>query len=297
MFEKLKARSAFTKELSRPDITKAYALPKPDAPWYPTHKKVHESLAELRATYDHYTAEITSRDGLKLRAIVYPCTNQKPRGTVIFIHGYTSHAEREWAVPGLFYLSIGFNVIIPYQRAHGLSEGKYISFGAMEKFDMLGWIDFAKKAFPDCPTVIHGLSMGGGIALQLCDAENADIKGVIADGPSFGIKYTFKHISASFGEKHKNAIYDHLNDIFFKTFGVQASVTDVENHVRQSNCPILLTAGSMENREDNFKGLESICPKPVKIVILPGCNHGNGMYKQTELFQSEIKAFLSTLDL
>ena len=31
---------------------------------------------------------------------------------------------------------------------------------------------------------------------------------------------------------------------------------------------------------------------PVSICILPGCNHGNGMYKQTELYQAAIKAFI-----
>lgn len=31
---------------------------------------------------------------------------------------------------------------------------------------------------------------------------------------------------------------------------------------------------------------------PTTVVILPGCNHGNGMYKQTNLYQSAIKEFL-----
>lgn len=33
-------------------------------------------------------------------------------------------------------------------------------------------------------------------------------------------------------------------------------------------------------------------PNEMDIVILPGCNHGNGMYKQTELYQGRIKQFL-----
>jgi len=33
-------------------------------------------------------------------------------------------------------------------------------------------------------------------------------------------------------------------------------------------------------------------PEETDVVILPGCNHGNGMYKQTEMYQSAIKSFL-----
>ena len=33
-------------------------------------------------------------------------------------------------------------------------------------------------------------------------------------------------------------------------------------------------------------------PKETEIIILPGCNHGNGMYKQTKLYQSVIKEFI-----
>ena len=30
-------------------------------------------------------------------------------------------------------------------------------------------------------------------------------------------------------------------------------------------------------------------PKQTDIIILPGCNHGNGMYKQTEMYQKAIE--------
>ena len=40
-------------------------------------------------------------------------------------------------------------------------------------------------------------------------------------------------------------------------------------------------------------GFKRISPKETEIIILPGCNHGNGMYKQTDLYQSVIKKFIS----
>jgi hypothetical protein len=41
-----------------------------------------------------------------------------------------------------------------------------------------------------------------------------------------------------------------------------------------------------------FALLKSRNPKPTQIIILPGCNHGNGMYKQTELYQKTIREFI-----
>lgn len=143
------------------------------------HKKVHNSLEEINKL-PHEVLEVKSSDGLTMRGIYYPAAEKSDK-TVICIHGYSSHAEREWAFPGLFYHSIGFNVLIPYQRAHGLSEGKKITFGVLEVFDMIQWIHKTNEKTPNGKILIHGLSMGGGIALELADlSEIHCIKGIIS---------------------------------------------------------------------------------------------------------------------
>ena len=91
--------------LKRPNINKAYAMVKESDSRYDTIKKVHESLDEIRKN-PHDILEITSKDNLKLKAVYYPNAKESDV-TVICVHGYTSHAEREWAFPGLFYLSLG----------------------------------------------------------------------------------------------------------------------------------------------------------------------------------------------
>lgn len=292
MFSNFMAKIVFKKLLSRPDISKAYALTDPSDSWYPTLKKVHESLAEIQKL-THQTADITSFDGYKLKAICYPAQNAK--GTVVCIHGYTSHAEREWAFPGLFYLSQGFNVVIPYQRAHGLSEGKFITFGALEKRDMVLWLKKINQMYPSSPVVVHGLSMGGGIALQLCDVENPTLKGIVADAPSLNINYLFNDVAHGVCKNNKKSaqkLFEALKKLFEKKFGVQTDITDAEQYVAKSRYPLLFAAGSCENRQKGFEHLAEICPQQTRTVILPGCNHGNGMYKQTEMFQGALAQFL-----
>lgn len=287
MFEKLKASILFQKFLGRPNIDKAYAMVPETDSWYDTIRKVHDSLAEIQ-TRPHELLEIISRDGLKLKGVYYPNGSDK---TVICVHGYTSHAEREWAFPGLFYLSLGYNVLIPYQRAHGLSEGKYISFGALERLDMADWVSKVNTLHPAGKILIHGLSMGGAIVLNLTNMELENVKCLIADAPNTSIQNVFRGVAKSVFKKNTDQITAYMNRRFQDEFGCKIEDFESLEIVSEGRYPLLLSAGSMEHFEDTFAAIEKNNPAETEIIILPGCNHGNGMYKQTELHQGKIKTF------
>ena len=291
MFEKIKAKLIFGKLLSRPNINKAYAMVGPEDSWYNTIKKVHESLDEIQKL-PHEVLEVTSSDSKMLRCIYYPAAEKSDR-TVICIHGYSSHAEREWAFPGLFYHSLGFNVLIPYQRAHGLSEGDKITFGMLESFDMIKWIERINEITPSGKILIHGLSMGGGIALALSDhSELTSIKGIIADAPTPGVESFFYNVSKDIFGKNGDLVAKCAIDDINKYTGLEAKNFDFVETVKNSAFPLLLSAGSMENLEDLFNKIKQNNPCDTDIIILDGCNHGNGMYKQTEVYHNKIKAFI-----
>ena len=291
MLEKLKANILFTKFLQRPNINKAYAMVKETDPWYETITKVHKSLAEIQKL-PHQTIEIISHDNLKLKGIYYPC-DKSSNVTVICAHGYTSHAEREWAFPGLFYLSLGYNVLIPYQRAHGLSEGKLISFGALEYRDMLGWVNKVNEITPNDSIIIHGLSMGGEIALTLADKAMKNVKGIISDAPNVSIKTLFDNVVKYTFKKDSEKIVPYVIERFNKEFAVDIEDFECVDIVSNSKYPILLSAGSKENLDELFADIKNKNPNNTEIIILPGCDHGNGMYKQTELYQKAIIEFIN----
>ncbi len=290
MFEKLNANILFDKLLQRPDINKAYAMVPQTDSWYDTIKKVHDSLDEIRKE-PHELLEIKSKDNLKLKALYYPNANGN-NVTVVCVHGYTSHAEREWAFPGLFYLSLGYNVLIPYQRAHGLSEGKYISFGALEHLDMVEWVNKVNEMNPNGKIIIHGLSMGGGIVLDLSKIKMENVKCLIADAPSDSIKRVFSNVSKEIFKTNSDKMVYYAGERFKKEFGYDIAEFERIEIVSKSQYPILLSAGSNEHLEGLFEAIEKENPNDTRIIILPGCAHGNGMYKQTELYQGEIKRFI-----
>ena len=289
MFEKLKANILFHQLLKRPDIDKAYRMVGPEDSWYDTITTVHNSLAEIHKL-PRENWEIASHDGLRLRAVYYPCEGSDK--TVVWVHGYTSHAERESAFPGLFYRSLGFNVLIPYLRAHGPSEGKYISFGALEHLDILRWVDKVNEITPDGSILIHGLSMGGGIVLDLACKEMKNVKCLIADAPSVSIEQFFSNVTNATFKKDQDKIYSHACQRFQKEFSRKAADFDRVSNIAEGRYPLLLSAGSEEHQEETLNTIQERNPQQTSVVILPGCNHGNGMYKQTEMYQNAIRDFL-----
>ena len=288
MFEKLKANILFSQLLKRPNIDKAYAMVGPEDSWYDTITKVHDSLAQIRKL-PHEMLTITTRDGLKQQAIYYPAQSKK---TMIWVHGYTSHAERESAFPGLFYRSLGCNVLVVYLRAHGISEGKYISLGALEHLDIMDWVDKINEMIPDGQIVIHGLSMGGGIVLDLACCDMRNVKCLVCDAPSVTLDQIFKAVAAGVFKKEHEKIVPKILQRFREEFHANAEDFDRMENIRSGKYPLLLSAGSNEQMDEVLERIRQRNPMDTQIVILPGCNHGNGMYKQTEMYQTAIKEFL-----
>ena len=289
MLEKFKANILFHQLLKRHDINKAYKLVGPEDSWYDTITTVHNSLAEIQKL-PHENWEITSHDGLKLKAVYYPCGNSEK--TIVWVHGYTSHAERESAFPGLFYRSMGFNVLIPYLRAHGPSEGKYLSFGALEHLDMMRWVDKVNEVHSNGSIMLHGLSMGGGIVLDLAAHEMKNVKCLIADAPSVSIEKFFCDVSAGVFKKDGPKVAEFAMRRFQKEFNADPKAFDRVKNIKNGRYPLLLSAGSNEHMDEVLAEIQQNNPMKTDIVVLPGCNHGNGMYKQTEMYQGAIKEFL-----
>ena len=280
MLKKLITNIAFHKIVKRPDISKAYKMVGPKDSWCDTITTVHRSLEQIRML-PHENWEVTSHDGFSLKAVYYPGSSDK---TMIWVHGYTSHAERESAFPGLFYHNLGFNVLVPYLRAHGPSQGKYISLGPLEAMDMEKWVCLVNQRHPDGKILLHGLSMGGGIVLDLATRELENVSCIISDAPSTNI--------LGYAPEGKEDILCYMRQRYQKVFSVNSQDYDRIHNIANGRYPLLLSAGSNEKMDEILQAIKERNPMPTSVIILPGCNHGNGMYKQTKLYQDSIVLFL-----
>ena len=142
-----------------------------------------ESLPRaLRWLRDHNAepVQITSFDGLTLRGHWVPA--EQPKATIILFHGYRTHYIHDFAGIFSMYHSIGLNLLLVRQRAHGESEGKYITFGVRERKDALSWIEFHNRAHGMDNVFLGGMSMGASTVLFAAGEElPPNVRGITAD--------------------------------------------------------------------------------------------------------------------
>ena len=68
------------------------------------------------------------------------------------------------------------------QRAHGESDGKYITFGVNERRDALSWIDFHNRTHGMDNVFLGGMSMGASTVLFAAGEElPPNVRGITAD--------------------------------------------------------------------------------------------------------------------
>lgn len=116
---------------------------------------------------DREALEISSRDGLRLRAWLY---DRGSDVTVILCHGYRGGPEELSGIAAHLY-ERGMNVVLIYQRAHGLSEGSYFTMGVKEKYDAADWAKELARRKPEGKIVLFGWSMGGSTVMGAVGEE------------------------------------------------------------------------------------------------------------------------------
>ena len=62
---------------------------------------------------------------------------------------------------------MGHNLLLIDERAHGRSEGRTITFGIQERWDVESWARFAVERFgADVQIILYGVSMGAATVLM-----------------------------------------------------------------------------------------------------------------------------------
>ncbi len=70
---------------------------------------------------------------------------------------------------------LGYNILVIDNRAHGLSQGKYLSMGFKEYRDIIRWGEMLHDRFQQKNIVLHGICIGSSVALfALCAPECPD---------------------------------------------------------------------------------------------------------------------------
>ncbi|MCH5161794.1 MAG: alpha/beta hydrolase [Clostridiales bacterium] len=76
-------------------------------------------------------------------------------------HGYWASPRSMQPYAKIFWEK-GYDVLMPYARAHGASGGKYVGMAWIDRFDVMRWIDRTVEMYgKDIKILTMGVSMGG----------------------------------------------------------------------------------------------------------------------------------------
>lgn len=244
--------------------------------------------------HDAQDVYMKSYDGLMLHALWIPADN--PRGTVLFAHGYRSTMLVDFGLAFEFYHSMGMNLLIPEQRCHGKSQGRYITFGVKESRDMLSWIDYHNSHFGRSPILLSGLSMGASTMLYLADKDLPNnVKGLIADCGFTSPKEILSSVFTSV--THLPAIPSiWVTELVARMFaGFSLYQCDSRKILKNNKLPLIMVHGT----DDNFVPCDmsregyAVCVGEKQLLLVEGAEHGVSFLVDGERYRAMIIEFLN----
>ncbi|WP_041610925.1 alpha/beta hydrolase [Treponema brennaborense] len=237
---------------------------------------------------------ITAKDGLQLHGYFIAAKVPSDR-YALAVHGYKMSAAA-MAQYARHYYERGWNVLVPDQRSHGLSEGRYIGMGAPERYDMIEWIRYLTEKDSAARVVLHGVSMGAAtVMLTTGEPLPANVRAAVED-------CGYSSIDAEFTYQLKQS----FNLPRFPLIPVTSLVTklragyffgegDCVRAVGRSVTPTLFIHGDADTFVP-FAMLDQVyeaasCEK--EKLVVPGAAHADSVDDAPDLYWAAVDSFLS----
>ena len=262
-----------------------------------TIKKNQEEENQLASQWSNSIknekVEVTAKDGITLRGTEY-IKDDKINNWVIVLHGYHSNPESVISV-GMHFSEKGYNVLIPYMRATGESEGEYIGMGWLDKDDLKCWIDLIIKQNNNSNIILHGSSMGAATVLMASGDElPSNVKAIIEDSGYTSVWDIF----ASEAKARFNLPTFPILNMFEIVANVRANYDIKEasalEQVKNNKTPILFIHGDADDFVPEYmceKLYEAANCKKDKLII-HSAGHTESRYKEPETYYNKIFDFL-----
>lgn len=255
-------------------------------------KKVFDNAIAEFEKIPYEKVEIKSHDGLRLTGRYYHVKDEAP--LEIMCHGYKGNVVRDFCGNWKIAKEAERNVLLIDERAHGDSEGHTITFGIVERKDVLKWIEYANERFKNVQIMISGVSMGAATVLMVSEMDLPEnVKGILADCPYDVPANVIKKVIHSDMGLPVKLVYPlvKLSGMIFGKFNLDEAspVTAVKN----AKVPILLIHGD----EDRLVPYEMSCniykaaPDKIEFHTIHDAGHAINYMTAPEEYTKIVHAF------
>ena len=258
----------------------------PEGEQYDPHAEMILKAIERMLPEPYEEIRITARDGVWLYGRYYHMYENAP--VILFFHGYRSCSIRDGN--GIFELckKHGYNIMMIDQRAHGKSEGRTMTFGVFERFDVLSWIDYTvERVGKKTRIVLAGISMGAATVLMASNLNlPPNVKGIMADCPYSSPKDILCCVLKSL--KLPSGVLYQLARFSARIYGgVNIEEASAKEAVAETQIPILFIHGD----DDRFvpcnmsQECYDACASDKKIVFVKNAGHGISYCVDAKLYE------------
>ena len=255
------------------------------------HNTITKCVAEvLEVPYEE--VKVLSHDGLVLSGKYYHLKDDAP--IIMFFHGYRCSAIRDGNGIFLYTRKLGFNVFLADQRAHGKSQGKTITFGVKERYDVQSWVNYFTKRFGEQQKIyLSGLSMGGATVLMASNIglpEN--VIGILADCPYSSPKAILCKVIKQLGFPVKiTYALAKLSAKWLGKFDMEES--SAIQAIRESEIPTLIMHGNADDFVPCSMSMDCQLAgeEHVQLVLIKDAAHGMSHCVDTPSYEKAAYAF------
>lgn len=256
--------------------------------WEPYARTLEENISRIRE-YPWEDVWITSHDGLRLHGQVLHGSSDR---TVLLAHGYRSSGENDFCGLVDYYRKKNDTILMVDQRAHGKSEGKQLTFGIRERWDMTGWISYAVENLPQ-ELYLHGISMGAVslmMALPLC--KGFPIRGVIADSAYDNVRELLLYQAKRKYHLPAFPFYALISAEGFLLLGKSFSSLHAAACIAESNMPVLIINGTGDHTIPPGMAGKFTRARQVQYSCIEGARHGMCWLTAPEVYKALLNQFI-----
>ena len=289
------AKTLFNRTIPRQDTLRVDLSEMADMSKWEEYRKFMIPNREWLEKQNLETVTITARDGIELHAEYFPAENPSNK-LVICNHGYTGRGMKDCASIAVFFHRIGYDCLIVDHRGHGDSEGKYIGFGILDRFDCLRWIKYVNNRFDSKKQILlYGVSMGATTVLMTTGFPEIEstVKAVVADCAFTSPYAVFRHILKRDYHLPPFPIMDINEAICRKKAGYGFSDYSALYAVQDTNIPILFIHGAKDNFVPVYmsRQLYNECNSEKDLMIVENAGHGASYYEDVQAYEEKIISF------
>lgn len=232
---------------------------------------------------------IKSYDGLNLHAY-FVKTDTPSDKIMIMFHGYRS-SYKDFSCAFQYYSGLGFDMLVVDQRSHGQSEGKIISYGVKERFDVVSWLEYAKERFGDeYSYYLDGISMGASTVMMASDLVSG-VKGIIADCGYTSPKEIIIQVAKSM---HVPKVFVYPVGFLARIFGGFNYKYSTKDALSKTSVPIIFVHGLSDDFVPSYMTDENydVCASEKTKILVENATHGYSFLVDEKRVKAELEKFI-----